>query len=442
MGGVWRRLGRLLALAVGAAILLGIATPTAAVPAFALAQAEGGTTIDGRYLGPIRWQGEVTIGDSYFPCSDYQMQLTIGATAAVGPAASVTIYCPDTWMSRETGTLPLTWDGTTVSFQWNLDQGESGSGYLAWSGVVTGSGDQTAISGTFVGAWNGEPYGGEWQVIRVPEEAGGTSSTTTQPQGGGETASSSTSSSTTLPTSASGEGDSAADHQAGAFSLSESGDQGVFPEGGTSAAGVAILVLVVILILVAGGMAVKDAVAAALSGAMEKGTQEGLREWVSAHRPPPPELPAPPYGREDTPMTVSGPVQAWSGPDPASPRTDFMLQPGGRYTVMGSTGPGPGHWVLVQDHTGAQGWVHRSALTTWQAEVPSHWVSAPTGALEWVHFPEGIETRLPDGRVNRYEPGAYQLGPPDASGYRPVFDARGKPLSGTIHVSRVPPRPS
>jgi len=452
MGGVRRRLAWPLLRSVAVvAAFLGIAAPATAVfPARAAgwAQAEGGTTIDGRYLGPIRWNGEVTIGDSYFECSDYQMELAINTAAPAGPVAGVIIFCPGSWLSRETGSLPLTWDATAVAFQWDLDQGES-YGYMAWSGVVTRSGETVTIDGTFAGSWGNDqvqyPYGGTWQVTRVASEVGGTTSTT-QPGGAGEEVSTTASSSTTVPSQpATEDGETPGDGQTSAFSLFESGNQRVFPEGNTSAAGVAMLVLVVILVLVAGGMALKDAVAEALGGAMEgamQGTRARLiREWVSDHRPGPPEPPAPPYGPEGTELTVSGPVQPWSGPDPASPRAGFMLQPGGRYTVVGSTGPGPGHWVLVRDHSGAQGWVHRSTLTTWQVEVPSHWVSAPSGAWEWVRFPERLETRLPDGRVNLYEPGWYQLGPPDAAGYRQVTDLDGRPLSGTIHADRVPPPP-
>ncbi len=428
------------------AACLGIAAlVAAAVPARAAdpTQGEGGTTIDGRYLGTIQttqWDsGSPPMVDTGADC-DWTLELNIGTDPAGGGLVSVWINCiPLSYSRHPPSNLSLTWDGTAVAFRWEWSEG-----FMEWSGTVTRTDDTVTISGTFTGQQVDEQYAGVWEVTRVADTA--VTSSTTQPAGGGGEVTTTAASVSSVPSEPAGEGGETP--AAGQADASSAPPGGVFERGGWSPAGVAILILFLILIAIALGIPVKAAVAAALVE---------LPTWIAKG---PPSGQNPPSAGDTatlalnvqfaasgspTPVTVSGPVEPWSGPEMTAPRSGFVLQPGQGYTVVGSTGPGPDAWVLLQETNkwgvleGGRGWVHRSTLEPWQEEIPMTSEPAPTTAWENVHFNSPFDTRdHPGGNYERRDPGDYRLGAPDASGYRQVTDAYGRSL-GTIHASKVPP---
>ena len=137
-------------------------------------------------------------------------------------------------------------------------------------------------------------------------------------------------------------------------------------------------------------------------------------------------------------VTVASPVQPWSSPDTGAPPAEFVLQPGQPYTMLGGEGAGPNDWVQVRQGTTSAGCTARRCKTgTGRSSLgPTHPLAGDY--RETVGFPQDFETRDP-GSVNytRQLPGNYQLGPPDASGHRPVYNSTGQ-LIGSIPVDKVP----
>ena len=433
MGGGQRRLGRLAAVFLAATLaLIAIAVllvPSLPAPAAGSAQAEQLITIDGSYTGTYTVKTIDTppeeAGSALTPGTVVGLVFELTAGSGGGGQATMSLYYEGTLTYTAHGSL--TRDGNHIKIDLHSETGEEVWHFL---GTATRTDDTVTISGTWSLDFYGNPTG-VWEVTRPLSE---------EDSLGG--ASTSTSSPTTVPPDLEARGSETSESGEAAPGNQQAGSQGVFPEGDTSPAGVAVLILVVILALIATGMGVKEAVAEGLVAAMgspkDKATPK-VREAGPAVRALGRYL----VGSDDMPVTVSGPVQPWSQPDTATPRAGFVLQPGGRYRVVASTGSGPDPWVLVRsDSAGVEGWVHRSALAPWQEEIPMVPTGTPPTVWERVHFPNPFRTRDPGGDMWDYEPGDYRLGPPDPNGYRRITNAAGKPLPGTIHASQVPPPPN
>jgi len=214
-----------------------------------------------------------------------------------------------------------------------------------------------------------------------------------------------------------------------------SGDGGMDEGDEWSPLGIAILILFLILIALAAGLPLQAAVAAVLAGWRPGPTLPTAGETAVLARDVQLGL-----AEEPPTVTVASPVRPWSSPDTGAPPAEFVLQPGQPYTMLGGEGAGPNEWVQVRQGENV-GWVHRSTVQDWHPEVIVRPLPPTAGDYRETvgFFPQGPDVRPPGGaNYTRRPSGNYQLGPPDASGHRPVYDSEGT-LIGSTPANQVPP---
>jgi hypothetical protein len=256
-----------------AAFLGMVALVAGAVPVRAadLSRVEGETTIGGHYVGMIETT-EYPPDSGYPPMLDtasdcgWTFELYIDATDG---EVGIWINCTTRPLSHSQ-VVPLTWDGTTVSFRWDFPtvDGQS-TGYQEWSGTVMPIDNMVTISGTFTGrnlVGVGSTFAGIWEVTRVADTDETTS--TTQPAAvGGDVSTTTMSTSTTAPSQPATEGEESPSGDEGLAWMFQAGDEGTGEGGSWSPLGVAFLILFTIIGLLIAGFTVREAVAGILARA-------------------------------------------------------------------------------------------------------------------------------------------------------------------------------